>query len=284
MPAVCWITRRLDRIRAADVADYLMTLQARDALHQGRGRTNRATSPWRLAQMNFAKFNNCIACHQDEPGYGGASGPELYTAWERLAAGVHRFLYRLSRWPGTTITLMPAQDSTTSAVSEAVRRSESHGGGGVHGRLVREPCFRGRGGGGHSWAGGRRRPRAKSSTQSYRTQCHGMNGDGGGINVRRYVGPAPDHTDPVEMGARTDEELVKAIKHGGKAVDKVRADARLGQEPQRRAGGRPGGLSAHGCAAKNEGDSHDINETLADPGGGPGADRPGPPPSCVSSR
>ncbi|MDZ7784769.1 MAG: hypothetical protein U5K56_18095 [Halioglobus sp.] len=42
-----------------------------------------------------------------------------------------------------------------------------------------------------------------------------------------------DHTDPEEMAARTDEELAKAIKHGGKADGQVGADARLGQQPQR---------------------------------------------------
>lgn len=54
----------------------------------------------------------------------------------------------------------------------------------------------------------------------YCTQCHGMNGDGGGINVRDMSVQPRDHTDPDEMGARTDEELVKVIKHGGKAIDK----------------------------------------------------------------
>lgn len=54
----------------------------------------------------------------------------------------------------------------------------------------------------------------------YCTQCHGMNGDGGGINVRDMSVQPRDHTDPVEMGARTDKELVKVIKHGGKSIDK----------------------------------------------------------------
>jgi cytochrome c oxidase cbb3-type subunit 3 len=54
----------------------------------------------------------------------------------------------------------------------------------------------------------------------YCTQCHGMNGDGGGINVPDMSVQPRDHTDPQEMGARTDEDLAKAIKHGGKAVDK----------------------------------------------------------------
>lgn len=54
----------------------------------------------------------------------------------------------------------------------------------------------------------------------YCTQCHGINGDGGGLNVRDMSVQPRDHTDPVEMGARTDEELVKVIRHGGKAIDK----------------------------------------------------------------
>ncbi|MDZ7784367.1 MAG: cytochrome c [Halioglobus sp.] len=56
--------------------------------------------------------------------------------------------------------------------------------------------------------------------EAYCTQCHGMNGDGGGINVRDMSVQPRNHTDPEEMAARTDDELVKVIKHGGKAIDK----------------------------------------------------------------
>lgn len=38
----------------------------------------------RLGTMDFVKFKGCGACHQDDPEYGGFSGPELYTAWNRL--------------------------------------------------------------------------------------------------------------------------------------------------------------------------------------------------------
>jgi len=34
--------------------------------------------------MAFDKFLGCMACHEIEPGFGGASGPELYTAGLRL--------------------------------------------------------------------------------------------------------------------------------------------------------------------------------------------------------
>jgi len=37
-----------------------------------------------MGEMAFDKFLGCLACHQVEPGYGGLSGPELYTAARRL--------------------------------------------------------------------------------------------------------------------------------------------------------------------------------------------------------
>ncbi len=55
---------------------------------------------------------------------------------------------------------------------------------------------------------------------AYCTQCHGMDGSGGGINVEDMDVMPRDHTDPDEMGARTDAELAKAIRGGGKAVNK----------------------------------------------------------------
>jgi mono/diheme cytochrome c family protein len=37
-----------------------------------------------MGEMAFDKFLGCMACHEIEPGFGGASGPELYTAGLRL--------------------------------------------------------------------------------------------------------------------------------------------------------------------------------------------------------
>lgn len=54
----------------------------------------------------------------------------------------------------------------------------------------------------------------------YCTQCHGLDGTGGGVNAAHMAVQPRDHTDPVEMSARTDADLFKAIKHGGKSVNK----------------------------------------------------------------
>lgn len=108
----------LDADRATDVAGYLMTLQARDDLIEA-AEYEPGNTPWRLAQMNFAKFNNCIACHQDEPDYGGVSGPELYTAWERLQpAFIASYISDPVAWDSHT--LMPGQDLNASAVRKLV--------------------------------------------------------------------------------------------------------------------------------------------------------------------
>ncbi len=39
-----------------------------------------------FGEMVFDKFNGCMACHEIEPGYGGLSGPEVYTVAKRLQA------------------------------------------------------------------------------------------------------------------------------------------------------------------------------------------------------
>ncbi|HCH23157.1 MAG TPA: cytochrome C class I [Oceanospirillaceae bacterium] len=54
----------------------------------------------------------------------------------------------------------------------------------------------------------------------YCAQCHGIEGDGYGINTLDMEVLPKDHTDTAEMMTRTDEDLFKAIKFGGKAVSK----------------------------------------------------------------
>lgn len=56
--------------------------------------------------------------------------------------------------------------------------------------------------------------------RTYCAQCHGIAGDGKGINAATMAVQPRDHTDRAEMAARSDEDLFKAIKFGGKAVNK----------------------------------------------------------------
>lgn len=47
--------------------------------------------------------------------------------------------------------------------------------------------------------------------------CHGVNGDGFGLNAPNLAVPPRDHTDASYMASRTDEQLFAVIKYGGGA-------------------------------------------------------------------
>ena len=56
--------------------------------------------------------------------------------------------------------------------------------------------------------------------KTYCAQCHGISGNGKGINVRDMSVQPRDHTDAKEMSARSDADLFKAIKEGGQSISK----------------------------------------------------------------
>lgn len=56
--------------------------------------------------------------------------------------------------------------------------------------------------------------------QAYCTQCHGVSGDGKGINSAQMTVMPRNHSDTAEMSARTDTELFKVIAQGGPSVNK----------------------------------------------------------------
>lgn len=47
--------------------------------------------------------------------------------------------------------------------------------------------------------------------------CHGVNGDGFGLNAPNLAVPPRDHTDASYMASRTDKQLFAVIKYGGGA-------------------------------------------------------------------
>lgn len=60
----------------------------------------------------------------------------------------------------------------------------------------------------------------KALYHNYCTQCHGLGGNGKGVNAPHLAVQPRNHTDTAEMSARTDADLFKAIKEGGQAVNK----------------------------------------------------------------
>ena len=73
----------LDADVATAAASELMSLRGHDDLIVAG-----AYKPGKISQsmgeLMFDKFRGCLACHEIEPGYGGLSGPEVYTATKRL--------------------------------------------------------------------------------------------------------------------------------------------------------------------------------------------------------
>lgn len=106
----------LDATQAAEVAAQLMTLRPHDERLDAVAYEPGDIS-WRMGQMSFGKFNNCIGCHQDEPGYGGVSGPELYTAWDRLQpAFIASYIADPVVWDPHT--LMPAAELNDATIQK----------------------------------------------------------------------------------------------------------------------------------------------------------------------
>ena len=56
--------------------------------------------------------------------------------------------------------------------------------------------------------------------KSYCMQCHGMHGQGDGVNVPAMNVRPRDHSDNHYMMTRTNTDIYKAIKFGGPAVNK----------------------------------------------------------------
>lgn len=100
----------LDAGQAAQVADYLMTLRGRDELiaedHYQPGPVS-----LRMGMMDFRKFKGCNACHQDAPGEGGVSGPELHDAWQRLQpAFLSSYIQNPAAWDPHSMMPVPGMN------------------------------------------------------------------------------------------------------------------------------------------------------------------------------
>jgi cytochrome c oxidase cbb3-type subunit III len=61
---------------------------------------------------------------------------------------------------------------------------------------------------------------AANNYKTYCVQCHGMQGNGMGVNIRDMSVQPRDHTDAKAMSTRSDDTLFKVIKEGGLSIDK----------------------------------------------------------------
>jgi len=61
---------------------------------------------------------------------------------------------------------------------------------------------------------------AETNYQTYCWQCHGMTGNGKGVNTPNMAIQPRDHSDATGMKGIPDAQMFKAIKEGGLAVSK----------------------------------------------------------------
>ena len=74
---------QLSSEQSVQVVELLMTQkQNQDLVKTGEYKSG--SIPMMMGEMMFDKFKGCLACHQIEPGFGGVSGSEMYTAANRL--------------------------------------------------------------------------------------------------------------------------------------------------------------------------------------------------------
>ena len=75
---------RLTPAEANAVADELMKLKPHDDLLKGYKLDTSKQVTLDQGEVLFDKVYGCFSCHQIEPGFGGFTGPEVYTAGRRL--------------------------------------------------------------------------------------------------------------------------------------------------------------------------------------------------------
>lgn len=104
---------------AAAVTAELMKLKPHDDLI-AREKLEPGSISKTMGEMAFDKFFGCMACHLIEPEYGGVSGPELYTAAQRLQP---EYIASYTRSPQAwnPKSWMPNKQLTDSAIQKMVR-------------------------------------------------------------------------------------------------------------------------------------------------------------------
>lgn len=111
----------LDAEQATVVADWLMTLKSRSELIavEAEDAYEPSNVNPRLGEMDFVKFKGCGGCHKDVPDYGGFSGPELYTAAQRLQPE-YMISYIRNPQAWETYSLMPNKGLLTAPIHKLV--------------------------------------------------------------------------------------------------------------------------------------------------------------------
>lgn len=104
----------LSKEEAYKVTKALITLKTNQSAMSKEIKTGGSSF---MGEMYFDKLSGCLACHEIEPGYGGYSGPELYTAYKRLTP---EYIYSFTKNPDlfNKKSIMPNKELSEKALME----------------------------------------------------------------------------------------------------------------------------------------------------------------------
>ncbi|MGH9349886.1 MAG: c-type cytochrome [Vicinamibacterales bacterium] len=161
-------------------------------------------------RVHFTKVLPCAGCHRAAHAAGGVSGPELHSIAQRVTAEwLRAFVADPRPWAGPAMPISTLRAAQVGAISEYLLAEAA--------TAPAPPAVDVYG------VGAAPAPASERPARLYRqlcAPCHGVKGDGRGLNAP-YLFVAPrNHTSAKEMAGLTDDRVFAAIKYGGAAVGK----------------------------------------------------------------
>ncbi|WP_163865750.1 cytochrome c [Myxococcus eversor] len=166
------------------------------------------------AQVHFSKLLPCGGCHQAAPGQGGMSGPELYTSGARLdAEWMGAFLSEPGYWQQGLMPRTDARADQLAAIVQFLLRPREEAATPARATVEVLPLVA-------IAPVPKPKGRAEHLYRLLCSQCHGVLGNGRGINARSLFVAPRNHRSSQEMSGLTRDSVITAIRSGGSAVGK----------------------------------------------------------------
>lgn len=199
----------LSSLEAQQVANYLMSLKKEPNQYPIARETSEIPG-----KLLFEKVFGCSSCHQAEPGQDGRSGPELYTAAKRLnKEWVRQFIADPQYWGSGLMVKYNLGAAQLDAIVDYLFQPKKE---------MSQPRLLTSNADSEEQKQGdfSQAPQNRKLYLLFCSQCHGVQGNGKGLNAKSMSTAPRNHTSSEEMAGLTDERLFAAIKFGGTAVGK----------------------------------------------------------------
>lgn len=198
------------RAEAKNLVEYLGSLR-RDLNPYPQSHNLSAIRP----ELHFTKLLPCSGCHRAASQRGGVTGPDLTDTSRRLKREwVMAYLTDPVYWVRDTMPKFSMRADQLAAVTDYLIESRTEQASAPYPEDKQQlpaenPVLR-------------QIPSTRVGVlyQLLCSQCHGITGNGKGVNASFLFVTPRDHTSPEEMNQLTDDRLFAAIKFGGPAVNK----------------------------------------------------------------